>query len=673
MKIALAQIDIQTACPDTMFLKIEEFVNRASTQDVDIIAFPEMVFGYLVGDLWLDNDWCYWLMSFNDKIRELSRQYHIGIIYGNVYLADNIQPTLEDKNKGWRFCNNDGRAIRFNAAYAVQNGITVERKAKSKYIPIGIQPKTLLPNYRYFDDKRYFMSVWDFVSTYMGEYEEVNSPFIFDINGEPHLVGVELCEDMWWKDYNINPSFALSEAGSEVIINISASPWTFNKNRTRDKRVAELLNWDEVTCRDLSTLAKDGKEYLPKGYERIRRFPIPQVKTPKFPPFAYVNCVGAQNNGKNILVFDGASTVYGRDGKPKILANADYEEELLIFDPEDIPQQTAIRKKEYSIPRKYQAIIRGIRHMSEVTGVEKYIIGISGGIDSAVVATLLVDALGKKNVFAINMPTKYNSRQTKNAAKTIATRLGISYKIIPIEEIITNEIQLVKMGVNTVELKSLTYENIQAKIRGILLSDIAGEMGAFFSCNGNKIEVFTGYATLYGDWSGALAPIADLTKEEVYGMAEYLNEVHKKRPIPKKLINGNIKSGPELKEKQATPIKIGYHCAVVRQIMDYQKITASTLMQWWLDGVLAEKLQISPKLITKYGMDNGKEFVEDLKWLFSRMRAAVFKRVQSVPIIVLTKTAFGYDLREAILPKFQWADKSKILEEKILGTNSKTT
>ncbi len=660
MKIALAQIDVKAGDPQANFETIEKHVRWAKAQDVKIIAFSEMcVGGYFVGDLWNNDEFCRELMSYNQKIQELSDD--IVIIYGNVYLEEreNIGDGLMIYNaRGF-----DGRKIRYNAAYAYYNKKPLKREARSNVIPAGIQPKTLLPNYRYFDDKRYFYTNkdWDLSSSF-----SVSSPFVAEINGEEFKIGVQLCEDMWCEDYRNNPALSLKD--SDIIINLSASPWTHMKNNSRDRRVKNLFDWKErkytYDCTGTGEVLKTHEHYV-------------------YPPYAYVNCVGSQNNGKNILTFDGASTVYGQDGRAKILANSNYEEELLVFDHERIPYETKKRKRTAAIERKYQAIIRGIQHMSEVTGLEKYVIGLSGGVDSAVVACMLVDALGRQNVVAVNMPSKYNSKKTKDAAAKIARVLGIPYIVAPIDKIVKanmESIELAKFKLSSDKTKidpvnDLTQENIQAKIRGAsILSNLAGELGRFFPCNGNKVEIATGYATLYGDWGGAIAPIGDLTKAEVYDIARYINRKFRKSPISKNLLpnryyefdKGKIQPSAELKNDQVDPIKVGYHCALIQKFLDFKKYSAGDVMEWYINNELAEKLGVSEVIIHKTHPMNGKEFIEDLRWLCDRIRGNVFKRVQSPPIIITSKTSFGFDLRESILPKFKWSEREKELAKRII-------
>jgi NAD+ synthase (glutamine-hydrolysing) len=209
----------------------------------------------------------------------------------------------------------------------------------------------------------------------------------------------------------------------------------------------------------------------------------------------------------------------------------------------------------------------------------------------------------------------------------------------------------------------------------MILSALAGNEKAFFTCNGNKIETAIGYATLNGDMRGAICPIADLTKEDIYNLATYLNNViFKKKIIPENMIpnkdfqfigENKIQPSAELKDNQVDPIKIGYHCKLIEQIMDYKKISANQICQWWIYGILHTKLNISEELMKIYNVNNSEEFLNDLKWVIGKIRTSVFKRVQSPPIIVLTKTAFGFDLRESILPEVtNFIDRE--LEDKIL-------
>ncbi len=647
MKVALAQIDIRAGDPEANVSKMLQYIEEAKSDNVDVIAFPEMAIGgYLIGDKWLEDDYCRYLMSFNDRIIKASKDNDIVVIWGNIYLDDS-----KSIHNGY----NDGRRRRYNAAYAYQNGEPATREREHISIPRGIQFKSLLPNYRYFDDKRYFSSLGDLINEGIVSKSQAFEPFLVNLEEGVLSIGVEVCEDLWCDDYNFNPTYELIDK-SDFIVNISASPWTYEKNKARDKRVRNVVNREKNKCKT-------------------------------YPPFAYVNCVGAQNNGKNILGFDGASTVYGQDGKPKILANANYKEELLIFEHDKIPKKTAIRKKEQKIPRKYQVIIRGIQHMTDVTGIGKYVIGLSGGIDSAVVATLLVDALGKENVIAVNMPSKYNSQKTKNAAKSIAKRLGIKYVVIPIGSVNSYNQRVLEVARTNLgytkegeyKLKDLTQENIQAKIRGAgILSNLAGELGCFFPCNGNKVEIALGYATLYGDWGGSVAPIGDLTKAEVYKMAKYLNKIHKKNPIPGNLLpnsyyefEGNkIAPSAELKNDQVDPIKVGYHCALIEKLLDYKKFSPEQIMQWYMDRQLAKNLGITSSLIyERYAMGDAYGFTEDLKWICKRIKANVFKRIQGPPIIVTSKTAFGYDLRESILPSFD-NDLDEDMINKVLDIRS---
>ena len=673
MKTALAQIDVRAGDPEYNFNTMRKYILQAKAQGVDVVVFSEMVVGgYFVGDLYTNDEFCQNLMSYNDRIKELSDG--IVIIYGNIYLEEREYISIEviGGSKKIHTRGFDGRKIRYNAAYACQDKKILRRDTSSYIIPEGIQPKNLLPNYRYFDDKRYFYSPKDWGCKEVDS--EAISPFIANIKGKRVKLGVCLCEDLWLEDYRSNPAFGL--AYSDIIFNLSASPWTFGKNSARDRRVKSLFDWEEKKYTNIKHLEKDG-EYKLKSYEKIAGEYVNtiMVESPVYPPYAYVNCCGSQNTGKNILCFDGATTVYGRDGEPKILANSNYKEELLIFDSENIPKETISRGKEENIHRKYQAIVRGIKHISEVTGIRKYICGSSGGIDSSVVLCLLGEAIGVDNIITINMPSQYNSDKTKNASQYLCKELKIKdYRIIPINEIVNTKIETIYKQ-SPKPPSSLAQENIQAETRGMILSAIAGEEKALFTCNANKIENTIGYFSINGDGRGAICPIADLTKVEVYDMARYINkEIFKKEVIPESLLPDNnyqfttedkIKPSAELKNEQIDPIKISYHCSLIEKIMDYKKVGPNQICQWWLDKELHIKLGISEELMRIYKIDDAQEFINDLKWFCGRIKASVFKRVQSPPIIIVSKTSFGYDLRESILPITE-SGVSEDMENKVI-------
>ena len=383
-------------------------------------------------------------------------------------------------------------------------------------------------------------------------------------------IGFELCEDLWCEDYRrngnaLNPTRILIENGARLIINLSASPWTFGKNKTRDKRIQFLKK-------------ESGNDFV---------------------PFLYVNCVGAQNNGKNIVVFDGASTVYNTDGLPVILGDANYQEELLVVCGSDFSKKPVERIEAGKTEAKFQAIIRGLRHINDLIGhVPRYVIGLSGGIDSAVVASLLTIAVGKENVTAVNMPTKYNKQETKDIAKRVAEKLGIEYVIIPITELVELNRRLLITKTDAGKLDSILEQNIQAKVRMQILSNLAQKHNGMYTNNGNKWEIATGYCTLDGDARGALAPIGDLTKSEVIRLAQYLNErIFEVEVIPQSSIGLEIVPGAELEYQQINPLKLGYHCALIDAFMDYKPKSAEDIMQWYLDGTLEDNLGITTQLI----------------------------------------------------------------------------
>ncbi len=610
MKIALAQLDVKIGHPKQNVARMLEMIQEAKNNGVNLIAFPEMAIGgYLVGDKWTDDQYCRNLAEYDDIIREASNG--IAVVYGNICLAD---PPFT--YKGF-----DGRKPRYNAVYCVEN----------KKIA-NMRMKTLLPNYRVFDDKRYFLSAndKDLVNNY---------PVTLD-NGVK--VGLEICEDMWWEDYGINVTEKLIDAGADLIINVSSSPWTPGKNIARDNRINNMK----------------------------------KMFGDKFVPFYYVNACGVQNNGKNIITFDGDSRVYNKNAEKLPHKLNAYEEGIIYIKDSDLNSDNwptfgsdERSAEEIVIKEKFDAIIRAYKSVDETLGWKpNYVFGLSGGIDSSLTSTLAVLALGKDRVFGFNLPSEYNSNKTKNAAAELAKNLGIKYETIPIQMMVdVHKVVLSPSG----SINKLTEENIQAKIRGTsILSNLAAINNGVMTNNGNKLEVALGYATLYGDVNGVFAPIGDLTKVEVFKMAKYINKWYGET-IPSSLIpdddfNFDIAPSAELKENQLDPMKWGYHDRMLELMLEFKKHSPEDFMRWYINGELCTKMRIKDNLFTKYNLDNPKVFIDDLEWFVSTIQKNVFKRVQSPPIVLLSKTAFGYDLRESM---FTWEPSLEYdrLKTEILG------
>jgi NAD+ synthase (glutamine-hydrolysing) len=281
------------------------------------------------------------------------------------------------------------------------------------------------------------------------------------------------------------------------------------------------------------------------------------------------------------------------------------------------------------------------------------------------------------------MPTIYNSEKTKKSAEYVAEKLGIAYEVVPIGEIVdlnTNLVDQYDLDGSGRALSGLNRENLQAKIRSInILSNLASKYGAVYTNNGNKVETFFGYATLDGDVRGGIAPIADLTKAEIFEMARYLNkEVFHDEVIPEILLpdelfrfrSDQIEPTAELKEAQKDPMYFGYHCAMIEAALDYRKKTPEQFMRWYLEGTLHTNLGISAKLMERWEVDNPKNFVADLDNFSRALQDSTFKRVQAPPIIITSKTSFGYDLRESILPYEPSLEYGR-LKERILNTMTK--
>jgi len=272
IKVSLAQLEVIPGRPDINTEKIINEIEKAKKRNIDLILFSEMVVpGYLLGDEWENDCLINDLMEYNQDILKASS--NIAVIWGNVF--------AQFDKKG-----EDGRIRKYNSVYVAQNGNWVNNGVFE-----GHSFKTLLPKYREFDDERHFYSMIKLANEQGKKLKEYLKPFPVKIGDETIMVGAILCEDMWCDDYAFNPTHILVENGAQIIVNLSCSPWTWRKNDKRHRVVKSLLEKDPV-------------------------------------PFLYCNNVGTQNNGKNIFLFDGNSTVYNPDGSLQLTIN-NYQEETV--------------------------------------------------------------------------------------------------------------------------------------------------------------------------------------------------------------------------------------------------------------------------------------------------------------------------------------------------------
>lgn len=329
--------------------------------------------------------------------------------------------------------------------------------------------KMLLPTYDVFDEDRYF------------EPATENSPADFD----GQKVALTICEDIWndedfWPErrYRQNPLAALAQAGAGVVFNISASPWHLGKGKTR--------------------------------FEMLRSLAL---KTRR--PVVVCNQVG----GNDELIFDGGSLAFNAAGE--VIAQARlFEEDLVMVDTDST---AAVDLQHFANEELiYKALVLGLRDYLHKCGFKSAVLGLSGGIDSAVTACLAVAALGPKNVHGVSLPSQFSSQHSLDDARILAERLGIQYSVIPIQSTFETVKQTLKPAFAG-RPEDTTEENIQARLRAVILMALSNKFGSMLLTTGNKSELAVGYCTLYGDMSGGLAVISDVPKTMIYPLARWIN------------------------------------------------------------------------------------------------------------------------------------------------------
>ena len=471
-----------------------------------------------------------------------------------------------------------GRALR-NSAAVLQNGKIIWRTHKC-----------LLPTYDVFDEDRYF------------EPAKTIAPFEFD----GRKLGITICEDIWndqdfWPErlYRRDPIKELIAQGAQAIINISASPW------------------------------HDGKE-------RVRLEMLQRVARDEGVPLAYVNLVGANDE----LIFDGHSVVLDHRGEPLALGKG-FAEDLLVADLsfsrsrgdeaqiKNESKTPCVVSDKFKWPAREQqlfaALSLGIRDYIGKCGFTSAIVGLSGGIDSALVAVLAAEALGPDKVTGVSMPARYSSPGSLSDAQALAKNLGIRYEVLPVEtafQSVEKQLATVFAGTKPNEAE----ENVQSRLRGVTLMALSNKFGALVLTTGNKSEMAVGYCTLYGDMCGALAPLADVFKLDVYKLARWVNRQREIIPA------ASLTKPPsaELRPNQK----------------DQDSLSPYEILDRILDAYVVQNLS-KPEIIAR-GFDAA--VVNDV---INKITFSEYKRRQAAPGLKVSPRAFGIGRRIPIAQKFR--------------------
>ena len=478
LRIGLGQINTTVGDIEGNTRKILDYIAKGKKMGAELLAFPEMaITGYPPEDLLLMPKFIEANLNAVKRIAKATTS--MTVLVGFVDKKEDI----------------------FNAAALLHNG-----KMVASYC------KTFLPNYGVFDEDRYFKAGTE--------------NFIFVLKSVP--IGPSICEDLWYPGDPIRTQALYG--GAELIVNISSSPYHAGKSAFREKMI--------------STRASDNLAIV-----------------------AYCNLVGGQDE----LVFDGGSLIFDQNGT-LIARGKQFEEDLVVADLDmeavfrmrlhdprirrerlseeekdlkriDLPSQIHSERKKPSLPKRdskpldrlaeiYSALVLGTGDYIRKNKFQKVLIGLSGGIDSALTASVAVDALGKRGVVGVAMPSLYSSRESLEDAKTLARNLGIKFITVPITE--TFQAYLRTLAPAFKGLKpSVAEENIQARIRGNILMALSNKFGWLVLTTGNKSEMSVGYCTLYGDMAGGFAVLKDVPKTLVYELAQYRNKKEGKALIPK--------------------------------------------------------------------------------------------------------------------------------------------
>ncbi|BAF59099.1 MAG: NAD(+) synthase [Pelotomaculum sp.] len=612
LKIALGQMEVVPGRPDINTSTMLDMIAEARRKKAKMIIFPELAIpGYLLGDTWEQQAFLRDCEECGRRIIEASED--ICVLFGNVGVD-------------WGKTGDDGRVRRYNAFFIAHNG----RLCGGENFPYPFRIKTLNPNYREFDDTRYFYSLRKLAPELGKSVEDLLRPVFLNLDGETVKLGCMLCEDGWSDDYSVKPMAAINRNGpADLFINISSSPFTLGKNNKRNRVFSR----------------------------QVRETGVPLI---------YVNNVGIQNNGKTVYTFDGYSTVYNGRGEAVGYCHP-FTAELKIVDfdlaqkGENLPPVSI--PDDRGIDSIYQALRYGLSKFLRSIGMDRVVIGVSGGIDSAVSACLYTQVLDPENVLLVNMPSIFNSQTTRDLAYKLSSNLGSLYCVVPIQSAVdltarqiseTPVLNLKDGSKFYLSVSSFVLENIQARDRSSrVLAGLAAAFGGGFTCNANKSELTVGYCTLYGDEAGFLAALADLWKHQVYELAEYLNKyVYGTDVIPQEIIDlvpsAELSPDQAVDEGKGDPIIYPYHDYLFRAFMErWNRATPEDILDWYLKGTLEEEIGCRPGLV-KQIFPGPRQFIEDLeRWWRQYTGMAVAKRIQAPPVLAVSRRAYGFDHREA--------------------------
>ena len=547
MRFALAQFNFTVGAFDAIFARVASAAAEARAAGADLLVLSELATtGYPPRDLLNHAGFVDGALAVRDRIAGLSDS-QLGILIG----------TIEPNPAG------DGKPL-FNTATLCHEGRIA-----------AVHRKTLLPTYDVFDEDRYFepgMSV---------------EPMVF----KGVRLGVTVCEEIWndatfWPQrlYARDPIAELADAGADVFVNISSSPFTMGKAALR-------------------------REMIRQHAIRHRR------------PFLYLN----QTGGNDELIFDGHSTAFDADGT--LLARTrDFAEDFIVVDPHgtrsDLRDVSASREEE-----AWKALCLGLRDYTAKCGFRDVVLGLSGGIDSAVTAALAADALGPAHVTGVAMPTRYSSDHSLRDAAQVARNLGIAYHVLPIDGIFQEYLDVLK---GTLPASDVAEQNLQARARGAVLMAFSNTLGSMLLSTGNKSELAVGYCTLYGDMCGGLAVISDVPKTLVYDLARYVNREREIIPLSSLTKPPSAELRPDQTDQDTLP--------------PYEII----------DRVVEAYIERDQDVgtIVRSGID--RDVVEDI---VRRITLNEYKRRQAAPGLKITSKAFGVGRRFPIAAAYQVVDK----------------